>query len=288
MWDGAADGWPRLFVMSLMVFISSPYCLNHGANVSTPPSLVSTVIETSGRFKLAIVRIRKVVTGNRSYIDGFLVSFASYRIDSETHDRATRPLGETKFNLSRAGSPACLKESSMRLKLAAVLAISLYTAWVAYGQAPASSAAPTAAPAEQAQIEKLLWNYQTAYSSSDYNGILKLWPTLPANKQANSKLKSRLARKDIKDTKLAVKIETMDKTATGAVLHCKQLETYTIVYDEYNSMFDGNRDRMPQQDPGPNRATVSRPERKLNDVWITVQNTETGLVILSMTNKNPR
>jgi hypothetical protein len=152
---------------------------------------------------------------------------------------------------------------------------------------PDRQAAKASALTEQAQIEGLLSNYQTAYSKGDYNGILKLWPDLESDRKAASKLKIRLTRKDIEDTKLSLSIESSENTSSGSVVHCKQLETYTLVHSDYTATTDAILSRMPAENPGPNQHTVSTHEKKQSDVWITVQKTDNGYVIRSITTKKP-
>ena len=150
---------------------------------------------------------------------------------------------------------------------------------------PDQQAAKASVLTEQAQIEGLLSNYQTAYSKGDYNGILKLWPDLESDRKAASKLKIRLTRKDIDDTKLSLSIESSENTSSGTVVHCKQLETYTLVHSDYTATTDAILTRIPAENPGPNQHTVSTHEKKQSDVWITVQKTDNGYVIRSMTTK---
>ena len=175
----------------------------------------------------------------------------------------------------------------MRTNLGLFLFLSLIVAVSTSGQTVTSpdQAAKASALTEQAQIEGLLSNYQTAYSKGDYNGILKLWPDLESDRKAASKLKIRLTRKDIEETKLSLSIESSEKTSSGTVVHCKQLETYTLVHSDYTATTDAILTRMPAENPGPNQHTVSTHEKKQSDVWITVQKTDNGYVIRSMTTK---
>ena len=68
----------------------------------------------------------------------------------------------------------------MRTNLGLFLFLSLIVAVSTSGQTVTGpdQAAKASALTEQAQIEGLLSNYQTAYSKGDYDGILKLWPDL--------------------------------------------------------------------------------------------------------------
>jgi len=169
-----------------------------------------------------------------------------------------------------------------RAGLATVLSLVLVAFGALYGTLAQAQPA-----SDQAEIQKLLAAYEKSYDSGDYEGIVKLWPSLNGDKKEAKKLKDRLSRPDISETQLHLEVVSTQPMDKGVLVHAKRNEQYMQrEYSSYSSS-DNMIGTMPAQNPGPSKQTSTRKVSKTGEAWIRLQHGSQGWMIESMSDKKP-
>lgn len=175
-------------------------------------------------------------------------------------------------------------------RLLAVALLSSFLSCAAHAQTAGSDqeARNAAGASDRGQIEKVLRQYQSAYEHNDYAGVVKVWPSLEKDKKASKKLKERLDRADISQTKLSLAVESADIAHDTATVEAKRAESYVQVEETSYSSGDNMMGSMPSQNQGPTKSTAKKNVKKSGDVWIVMKRDQDGWVIDSMSDKKPK